>query len=80
MKIRIQAADNGSPPKTDVAIVKVNVSRNMAAPAFGQTNSVTIPYNQPIGIPFAVLNASDSDTRVSINDLILPFTVLMYMK
>lgn len=48
-----------------MAIVKVTVNRNQVAPQFGQTNGVTIPYTQPIGIPFSVLNATDGDTQVT---------------
>ena len=64
-QIRVEAYDNGLPAKTDVAIVKVQVNRNLNAPKFDQTKvDLSIQYSQELGVPITSVKAVDEDPQV----------------
>lgn len=62
--IRVEAYDNGTPSKTDVAVVKVTVNRNLNAPRFLQSSiDRNIMYSQELGIPIAQVSLTTSIIR-----------------
>ena len=64
----IEASDSGANPRTDIAILIVEVNRNLNAPVFiAQDSSFSINENKIIGerIGFPIL-ATDADSLVSI--------------
>jgi len=64
-QIRVEAYDNGLPARTDVAIVKVQVNRNMNVPKFEQTKvDLFIQYSQELGVPVTSIKAIDEDPQV----------------
>ena len=66
-QIRVEAFDNGTPFKSDVAIVKVTVNRNLNAPRFSQTSiTVNILYTQELGTAITKVSATDADQQVSV--------------
>lgn len=65
IQIRVEAYDNGSPPKNDICIVKVTVNRNLNTPRFlRSTQTQDILYTQELGIAIAVVEAEDLDVKV----------------
>jgi len=61
----VKAYDNGSPPKEDIAVVKVTVNRNLNPPRFdGGEQTKEIFYTQPLGEPIVTVHASDADKQV----------------
>ncbi|XP_076458558.1 cadherin EGF LAG seven-pass G-type receptor 1-like [Babylonia areolata] len=61
-RLLIQAADNGYPAKTDLAVVTVLVNRNLNSPVFLPTvYNVTILDNSNLGDVIVTVTATDSD-------------------
>ena len=61
----MEAYDNGSPPRSDITIVKVEVDRNLNVPRYDETNvEVEILYSQELGVPIATVTAIDEDPQV----------------
>ncbi len=63
-QIRVQAYDNGVPSKSDDAVVKVTVNRNLNAPKFTQASlSKDILYAQELGTMIVKVAATDADEQ-----------------
>ncbi|XP_006629223.2 protocadherin Fat 4 [Lepisosteus oculatus] len=80
--LKVKATDKGSPPKSSVVKVFINVlDVNDNAPRFSQIFSATVPENAPIGYTVTHVTTSDEDTgtnaisRYSITDASLPFSI-----
>ena len=64
-QVRVKAYDNGSPPREDIAVVKVTVNRNLNPPRFdGGEQTKEIFYTQPLGEPIVTVHARDADKQV----------------
>ena len=62
----MQAADNGYPAKTDLAVVTVFVNRNLNPPVFAAAvYNVTILDNRNLGDVIVSVVATDADLIVS---------------
>ena len=65
-------SDAGAPPKTDVTVVYVNVTRNLKPPKFTETNyEKTIKETETLGKSIIVVRAKDEDATVSAGRLSL---------
>jgi hypothetical protein len=50
LQLRIEAYDQGTPPKTNTTVAIVSVTRNFYEPAFNSTSyNVRIPETKPLG-------------------------------
>ena len=67
----MNAADGGTPPKTDDTILKVIVDRNLYRPRFNDSVLLLQIYeNQPPGDIFKEISAYDLDSKVGhMNDI-----------
>lgn len=64
-QVRVRAFDNGSPPKSDIAVVKVTVNRNLHSPKFdGGEKRLDIFYTQVLGETITTVHATDTDKQV----------------
>ena len=64
----MQAYDNGTPTRSNVAIVKVTVNRNLNAPKFVDGGiEVNILYSQELGSKIAQVQATDDDQQAPHN-------------
>ena len=64
-QVRVRAADNGVPAKTDVTLVTVTIRRNFNSPVFVAENyTASIPETTPLGTSVVQVNATDSDNEV----------------
>ncbi|XP_041364041.1 cadherin-23-like [Gigantopelta aegis] len=69
-RLLIQAADQGSPPQTDLTVIVITVNRNLAAPMFvPRVYNVTILETQSLGDTITRVTATDSDI-VSPNNVV----------
>ena len=67
-QLLIQAADNGYPAKTDLAVITIFVNRNLNAPVFFPVvYNITILDNSNLGDVVETVRATDSDLIVSHN-------------
>ncbi|GFR89571.1 protocadherin Fat 4 [Elysia marginata] len=63
--LRVEAKDGGNPAETAVALVTINVLRNLFAPVFVETSyEVTIFETRDLGSSFLTVRATDADNRV----------------
>ncbi|KAI0235644.1 Cadherin-99C [Lamellibrachia satsuma] len=63
-QVRVRAFDNGSPPKSDIAVVKVTVNRNLHSPKFdGGEKRLDIFYTQVLGETVTTVHATDTDKQ-----------------
>ena len=61
-------SDGGSPPQTDVTVVRVSVDRNLNKPVFDpNTYQVKVKETQTLGETIATVRALDDDMRVCEN-------------
>jgi hypothetical protein len=66
IQLLVQAADNGYPARTDLAVVTVYVNRNLNAPIFNpRVYNITILDNRILGDVITTVRATDSDLIVS---------------
>ena len=64
-QVRVVARDQGSPPQEAVAVVYVTVRRNFNKPRFDPNSySPRILETQELGVAFATVRATDSDSQV----------------
>ena len=67
LQLRIEAYDQGTPPKTNTTVAIVSVTRNFYEPAFNSTSyNVRIPETKPLGDVIIRTYATDADALVSI--------------
>ena len=65
-KVRVLAADGGTPSLTSTAVVRLFVERNLRDPTLLQQNyTFTIFETQVLGVGFGQINAQDLDITVS---------------
>lgn len=64
-QVRVLAEDGGDPPKSATVTVLVRVERNLYSPRFNpQKMEYEILETQALGVPVAIVNATDQDTKV----------------
>ncbi|XP_041364042.1 protocadherin Fat 1-like [Gigantopelta aegis] len=67
-KIRVLAADGGSPSLTATTTVNVAVSRNLFSPQFSPLSyEITVFETQPLGMSILRISATDDDTKSPYN-------------
>ncbi|KAL8559117.1 hypothetical protein ACOMHN_046165 [Nucella lapillus] len=63
-RLRVEARDGGTPPRSATALVSINVRRNLASPVFVQnTYETTILETQSLGVNILRVSATDADTK-----------------
>lgn len=68
LQLRIEAYDQGTPPKTNTTVAIVSVTRNFYEPAFNSTSyNVRIPETKQLGDVIIRTYATDADVLVSIS-------------
>lgn len=79
-KVRVQAADGDSPPKTDSTVVMVTVDRNLYAPTFTRPSvdqqlqdTINIKETESFQNVLYTLNGQDSDNMVSYRSMMTMF-------
>ncbi len=74
-KVRVRASDGGTPPKTDTAVVTVNVQRNLKLPNFSPNSyEARILETQDLGVPFVQVKAKDDDQKPPYNTFVFEIT------
>lgn len=65
LQLRIRANDNGSPPRSAEAVVKITVRRNFQTPQLNQNSySFQLKETFPVGNAFLTISATDTDSQV----------------
>ena len=64
--MRVRARDGGTPERSDVTLVKINVERNLEAPKFEpEEYDVTVMETVALGDSIIKVRATDGDRLVS---------------
>ena len=65
-QVRVRARDGGTPERSDVTLVKINVERNLEAPKFEpEEYDVTVMETVALGDSIIKVRATDGDRLVS---------------
>ncbi|KAK0048619.1 protocadherin Fat 4, partial [Biomphalaria pfeifferi] len=73
-QLRVQVADQGSPPRSSLCVFSVNVNRNVNAPQFSPAfYNITILETQPIASTIVYLTATDADRIAPYNQFSCSF-------
>lgn len=63
----MKGEDGGTPPRSGVVVLSVNVDRNLFAPEMSQSDyGVKILETQSLGVPFFQVGGRDDDDQVAL--------------